>query len=136
MEGHKKDYFILILSFLGWALVPIAFCGLAVALFVSHQIGWAIFCLALYILGLAILVPYVTTTQAAFYEDLTHQEQPEEIDQLAEKLADAKLEADKTMADYNGRVAERKADKKKAHDEKMAKKLMPRRKVKKSVGKR
>ena len=123
MEGHNKDYFILILSFLGWALVPIAFCGLAVALFVSHQIGWAIFCLALYILGLAILVPYVTTTQAAFYEDLIHQEQPEEIAQLEEKLADAKLEADKTMADYNGRVAERKADKKKAHDEKMAKKL-------------
>ena len=90
MEGHKKDYFILILSFLGWALVPIAFCGLAVALFVSHQIGWAIFCLALYILGLAILVPYVTTTQAAFYEDLIHQEQPEEIAQLEEKLADAR----------------------------------------------
>ncbi len=123
MEGHKKDYFLLCLSFLGWALIPLALCGGAVALLLNHQNGWASLCLILYMLGLYILVVYQATTQAAFYQDLLAQEQSKEIAELEDKLAHAKVEADEAMADYNDRIAERKADKKKAHDEKMAKKL-------------
>lgn len=123
MEGHKKDYFVLILSFLGWFLVPAIFAGLSAFLFANQQLVWGTLIFLCYFLTLAIWIPYVATTQAAFYEDLIHQEQPKEIAQLEEKLANAKLDADKAVSDYNDRIAERKADKKKAHDEKMAKKL-------------
>ncbi|WP_165212256.1 DUF975 family protein [Streptococcus tangpeifui] len=123
MEGHKRDYFMLILSFSRWFLVPAIFVALSVFLFANQQVVWGAFFFLCYFLTLAVWIPYVATTQAAFYEDLIHQEQPKEIVQLEEKLANAKLEADKAMSDYNDRIADRKADKKKAHDKKMAKKL-------------
>lgn len=48
MHGHKFDLFILLLSFIGWALL----------------------CCLTFGLGFFLLAPYINTTLAAFYEDL------------------------------------------------------------------
>lgn len=48
MKGHKFDLFYLYLTFIGWALLSILTCGI----------------------GFFWLVPYMETTQAAFYNDL------------------------------------------------------------------
>lgn len=48
MRGHKMDYFLLMLSFIGWAILSIITLGL----------------------GFFFLLPYVYTTTAHFYEDL------------------------------------------------------------------
>lgn len=48
MEGHKMDYFILQLSFIGWCLLTILTLGI----------------------GLLWVEPWMETAQAAFYEDL------------------------------------------------------------------
>lgn len=51
MEGHKMKLFLLYLSFIGWAILCILTLGL----------------------GYLLLMPYVATAQAAFYEDLKAQ---------------------------------------------------------------
>lgn len=48
MQGHKFDLFYLYLTFIGWALLSIITCGI----------------------GFFWLMPYMETTQAAFYNDL------------------------------------------------------------------
>ncbi len=48
MEGHKMDYFLLSLSFIGWMLLGMLALGI----------------------GLFWVLPYVYTTNAAFYEEL------------------------------------------------------------------
>ncbi len=48
MDGHKMKLFLLILSFIGWALL----------------------CLLTFGIGYLLLVPYVQTSMAAFYDDL------------------------------------------------------------------
>ncbi len=54
MEGHKMELFILHLSFIGWAILSIFTCGL----------------------GLLLLIPYMGTAQAHFYEDLKNEINP------------------------------------------------------------
>ena len=48
MEGHKMQLFLLDLSFLGWVLLSCLTLGL----------------------GFLLLIPYIQTTRAHFYEDL------------------------------------------------------------------
>ena len=48
MRGHKMQYFLLILSFIGWAILALIPAGL----------------------GFIWLIPYMYTAQAAFYEEL------------------------------------------------------------------
>ena len=48
MRGHKMQYFLLILSFIGWAIMALIPAGL----------------------GFIWLIPYMYTAQAAFYEEL------------------------------------------------------------------
>ena len=48
MEGHKMDYFLLALSFIGWALLAVITLGI----------------------GMIWLHPYMTTSIAAFYEEV------------------------------------------------------------------
>ena len=48
MDGHKLDLFILSLSFIGWAFLAVLSLGI----------------------GFLWLTPYITTTMAAFYEDV------------------------------------------------------------------
>ncbi len=48
MEGHKMKYFLLCLSFIGWFLLCLLSLGI----------------------GFLFLIPYVSTANAAFYEDL------------------------------------------------------------------
>lgn len=48
MEGHKMDYFILQLTFIGWGLLSILTCGI----------------------GFLFLIPYMQSSTAAFYENL------------------------------------------------------------------
>lgn len=48
MEGHKMDLFLLHLSFIGWAILAMCTLGL----------------------GFLLLIPYVCTAEAHFYEDL------------------------------------------------------------------
>ncbi|MFC3932358.1 DUF975 family protein [Streptococcus dentapri] len=101
MEGHKKELFLLNLSFIGWY-------------FLAGLIGG---------LGCLILIPYHATTLAAFYENLLEQERPKELDVLEEKLAEIKVESDQAMAEYQLQEAEKKAEKAKAHSDKITKKL-------------
>ena len=63
MKGHRMDYFILGLSF----------------------IGWAILCLLTLGLGFLVLVPYANTAMTLFYNDLA-QHEPAEIKELASHL--------------------------------------------------
>ncbi|TKI12287.1 DUF975 family protein, partial [Bacillus wiedmannii] len=49
MNGHKMDYFLLCLSFLGWFILSILTLGI----------------------GFLWLVPYFYTTSAAFYEEIS-----------------------------------------------------------------
>jgi len=48
MKGHKMDYFLLELSFIGWAILAVCTLGL----------------------GFLLLIPYMYTTTAHYYEDL------------------------------------------------------------------
>lgn len=48
MEGHKMRLFLLHLSFIGWAILSCITAGL----------------------GFLLLIPYMATAQAGFYEDL------------------------------------------------------------------
>ena len=48
MDGHKMDMFLLYLSFIGWYLLALLTCCI----------------------GFLWLMPYIYTTQAAFYEDV------------------------------------------------------------------
>ena len=48
MKGHKMDFFLLQLSFIGWIIVCILTCGI----------------------GLIWLLPYQSAAEAAFYNDL------------------------------------------------------------------
>ena len=52
MEGHKADLFWLDLSFIGWILLSILTCGI----------------------GFLLLIPYMETAHAHFYDDLKAQE--------------------------------------------------------------
>jgi uncharacterized membrane protein len=62
MQGHKADYFILNLSFIGWALLCILTIGI----------------------GFLWLIPYINTTNAIFYNKLvTH----DDLDGFAENVA-------------------------------------------------
>ncbi|MFD0896829.1 DUF975 family protein [Loigolactobacillus binensis] len=53
MYGHKMDYFILMLSFLGWDLLGVVTLGI----------------------GFLWIAPYQSATYAAFYNDLVHAQQ-------------------------------------------------------------
>lgn len=63
MTGHRMDYFILGLSFIGWALL----CLLTVGL------------------GFFVLAPYISTSTTLFYNDLAGQE-ASEVQELASHL--------------------------------------------------
>lgn len=63
MKGHRMDYFILILSFIGWALLCILTLGL----------------------GFLALVPYMNTATSLFYNDLSSH-QSIEIEELASHI--------------------------------------------------
>lgn len=63
MKGHRMDYFILMLSFIGWALLCILTAGL----------------------GFLVLMPYATTALTLFYNDLAGH-QSAEITELASHL--------------------------------------------------
>ena len=58
MKGHKKDLFLLDLSFIGWFILCMITCGI----------------------GFLWLMPYVKTSYAAFYEDLTGYTEPSAAD--------------------------------------------------------
>lgn len=65
MKGHKLEFFILSLSFLGWILLMIA------PLFVLIYFPLPMYFLLLYVLilliGLLLLIPYINVTFAIFY---------------------------------------------------------------------
>ncbi len=63
MTGHRMDYFILFLSFIGWILLAIIPAGL----------------------GFLVLIPYMSTSFTLFYNDLAGV-QSTEIDELASHL--------------------------------------------------
>lgn len=54
MDGYKMKYFILLLSFIGWAILAILTLGI----------------------GFLWLIPYVQTSAAKFYDDLKANQQP------------------------------------------------------------
>jgi uncharacterized membrane protein len=57
MDGHKMDFFVLSLTFIGWGLLCILTCGI----------------------GLLWLVPYYNLTMTKFYEDLRGNMSPQEV---------------------------------------------------------
>ncbi|MBL7773573.1 MAG: DUF975 family protein [Chitinophagaceae bacterium] len=64
MKGHKGDYFVLTLSF----------------------IGWAILCLFTLGIGFLFLAPYYSTTSSVFYNHITNYKD-QELEQLATEVA-------------------------------------------------
>lgn len=48
MEGHKMEYFLLVLSFIGWIILGVITFGI----------------------GMLLVEPYMMTTLAHYYEDL------------------------------------------------------------------
>lgn len=63
MKGHRMEYFLLNLSFIGWALL----------------------CLLTFGIGFLVLAPYVSATNAVYYDYLSNQHS-KEIDQLGSHL--------------------------------------------------
>ena len=74
MEGYKGKYFLLGLSFIGWYIViPFAFLLIVFTAVISIPamlILFLVFCL--YLIGISVyLTPYINTSLAAFYRQLT-----------------------------------------------------------------
>lgn len=67
MKGHKMQYFLLYLSFIGWVLL-----ALLVFLWFMHtdEALWGTLVLLALGIGLLWLVPYMNTTFAHYYEDV------------------------------------------------------------------
>ena len=65
MKGHRGEYFLLNLSFIGWALLCILTLGL----------------------GFFILAPYISTTTSLYYNYLTSYKQSE-LEELGSKLVE------------------------------------------------
>ena len=54
MEGHKMEFFMLCLSFIGWIILSVITCGV----------------------GFIFLYPYIYTSIVLFYEDLKKEQAP------------------------------------------------------------
>jgi uncharacterized membrane protein len=63
MKGHKGDYFIFNLSFIGWAFLCILTVGI----------------------GFLFLIPYINASNAKFYDEITGRG-TEEIDSIGQDL--------------------------------------------------
>lgn len=91
MDGYKWKYFLLLLSFVGWVILPIILFLIAGGilliplLFGDNGMAYAILSLLLsvigliYVLGVSVyLVPYYQTTLGGFYRELTDKEKVQE----------------------------------------------------------
>ena len=67
MDGSKMKLFLLYLSFIGWGILCVLTCGI----------------------GFLLLVPYVQTSLAAFYEDLRKEEAAQVEETVVESVQPA-----------------------------------------------
>ncbi|PHB25933.1 hypothetical protein COE80_15005 [Bacillus pseudomycoides] len=68
MKGHKMDLFLLWLSFIGWAVLPII-----PFLWLSFM-GWNVLAMFIFGIGFFLLCPYFLTTTAHFYQHISNKE--------------------------------------------------------------
>lgn len=73
MEGNKGQFFLLSLSFIGWALLAILTFGIGLFLLSLSFIGWALLAILIFGIGLLWLIPYMQVSIAKFYDEVKNE---------------------------------------------------------------